>query len=150
MNQKIPVGVLGATGMVGQQYIRLLANHPWFEVVYVAASPQSAGKKYKEALKGERLEERVYRGEAELFAPKLFDAYSCAHCGGLRRRETHHNDHAGRFRRGVSRRRLARRYRQHHSVDTRRGGEDGRGALEDTRRIERREIRSEKRSGHFR
>ena len=51
MNQKIPVGVLGATGMVGQQYIRLLANHPWFEVVYVAASPQSAGKKYKEALK---------------------------------------------------------------------------------------------------
>ena len=51
MNQKIPVGVLGATGMVGQQYIRLLADHPWFEVVYVAASPQSAGKKYKEALK---------------------------------------------------------------------------------------------------
>jgi len=51
MNKKIPVGVLGATGMVGQQYIRLLADHPWFEVVYVAASPQSAGKKYKEALK---------------------------------------------------------------------------------------------------
>jgi len=51
MNQKIPVGVLGATGMVGQQYIRLLADHPWFEVVYVAASPQSAGKTYKEALK---------------------------------------------------------------------------------------------------
>jgi len=51
MNQKIPVGVLGATGMVGQQYIRLLADHPWFEVVYVAASPQSAGKKYKDALK---------------------------------------------------------------------------------------------------
>ncbi|QQG37701.1 MAG: aspartate-semialdehyde dehydrogenase [Candidatus Kaiserbacteria bacterium] len=49
--QKIAVGVLGATGMVGQQYIRLLENHPWFEVAYVAASPQSAGKQYKEALK---------------------------------------------------------------------------------------------------
>ena len=48
---KIPVGILGATGMVGQQYVRLLENHPWFEVVYVAASPQSAGKKYKDALK---------------------------------------------------------------------------------------------------
>lgn len=51
MDKKIPVGVLGATGMVGQQYIRLLADHPWFEVVYVAASPQSAGKKYRDALK---------------------------------------------------------------------------------------------------
>ena len=49
--KKIPVGVLGATGMVGQQYIHLLENHPWFEVAYVAASPQSAGKKYKDALK---------------------------------------------------------------------------------------------------
>ena len=49
--KKIPVGILGATGMVGQKYIELLQNHPWFEVVYVAASPQSAGKKYKDALK---------------------------------------------------------------------------------------------------
>src|SRR3990167_6752545 len=51
MKNKIPVGILGATGMVGQQYIRLLADHPWFEVAYVAASPQSAGKKYNDALK---------------------------------------------------------------------------------------------------
>ena len=51
MSKKIPVGILGATGMVGQQYIRLLENHPWFEVAYVAASPQSAGKKYKDALR---------------------------------------------------------------------------------------------------
>lgn len=51
MKEKIPVGILGATGMVGQQYIRLLAEHPWFRVAYVAASPQSAGKKYAEALK---------------------------------------------------------------------------------------------------
>ncbi|KKW17109.1 MAG: Aspartate-semialdehyde dehydrogenase, partial [Candidatus Kaiserbacteria bacterium GW2011_GWB1_50_17] len=52
MDKKIPVGVLGATGMVGQQYIRLLSDHPWFEVAYVAASPSSAGKKYSDALKG--------------------------------------------------------------------------------------------------
>jgi aspartate-semialdehyde dehydrogenase len=49
---KIKCGVLGATGMVGQQYIRLLENHPWFEVTFVAASPNSAGKKYSEAVKG--------------------------------------------------------------------------------------------------
>ena len=48
--QKIPVGVLGATGMVGQNYITLLNEHPWFEVQYVAASPRSAGKKYKDAV----------------------------------------------------------------------------------------------------
>lgn len=50
--QKIPVGVLGATGMVGQQYISLLKDHPWFEVRFVAASPQSAGKSYAEAVSG--------------------------------------------------------------------------------------------------
>ena len=47
---KIRVGGLGATGMVGQRYIHLLENHPWFEVTYVAASPRSAGKLYKEAV----------------------------------------------------------------------------------------------------
>lgn len=51
-NKKIPVGVLGATGMVGQNYVRLLQNHPWFEVTFVAASPQSAGKRYREAVAG--------------------------------------------------------------------------------------------------
>lgn len=49
---KIPVGVLGATGMVGQRFITLLANHPWFELVVVAASPQSAGKTYAAAVAG--------------------------------------------------------------------------------------------------
>jgi len=49
---KIPVGVLGATGMVGQQYISLLKDHPWFEPRFVAASPRSAGKKYKDATEG--------------------------------------------------------------------------------------------------
>lgn len=47
---KITVGVLGATGMVGQRYIYLLKDHPWFEVTFVAASPRSAGKKYREAV----------------------------------------------------------------------------------------------------
>jgi aspartate-semialdehyde dehydrogenase len=50
--QKLRVGVLGATGMVGQNYIRLLNHHPWFKVMYVAASPRSAGKKYAEAVAG--------------------------------------------------------------------------------------------------
>jgi aspartate-semialdehyde dehydrogenase len=45
---KLKVGILGATGMVGQKYISLLENHPFFEVVYLAASPRSAGKKYGE------------------------------------------------------------------------------------------------------
>ncbi|MFP4016328.1 MAG: aspartate-semialdehyde dehydrogenase [Halanaerobiales bacterium] len=49
---KIKVGVLGATGMVGQNYLRLLDDHPWYEVTYVAASPRSAGKKYSEAVEG--------------------------------------------------------------------------------------------------
>lgn len=48
--EKIAVGVLGATGMVGQRYIALLENHPWFHVTYVAASPRSAGKAYKDAV----------------------------------------------------------------------------------------------------
>lgn len=47
---KIPVGILGATGMVGQNYINLLQNHPWFEVTYVAASPRSAGHGYSEIM----------------------------------------------------------------------------------------------------
>ncbi|MBI4090810.1 MAG: aspartate-semialdehyde dehydrogenase, partial [Candidatus Komeilibacteria bacterium] len=51
MQKKIPVGILGSTGMVGQKYIQLLEGHPWFEVAYVAASPQSAGKKCKDALR---------------------------------------------------------------------------------------------------
>ncbi len=49
---KLRVGVLGATGMVGQRFLSLLENHPWFEVVCVAASPRSAGKTYEEAVGG--------------------------------------------------------------------------------------------------
>jgi len=47
---KLRVGVLGATGMVGQKYIALLEKHPWFDVSYLAASERSAGKSYKEAV----------------------------------------------------------------------------------------------------
>jgi len=49
---KIPVSILGATGMVGQNYVNLLANHSWFEIVDIAASPSSAGKSYREAVQG--------------------------------------------------------------------------------------------------
>ena len=52
MERKLRVGILGATGMVGQRFITLLENHPWFEVVTVAASPRSAGKTYEEAVGG--------------------------------------------------------------------------------------------------
>lgn len=52
MKKKLKVGVLGATGMVGQRFISLLAEHPWYEVVTVAASPRSAGKIYEEAVGG--------------------------------------------------------------------------------------------------
>ena len=50
MEKKLKVGVLGATGMVGQRFLSLLENHPWYEVVTVAASPRSAGKTYEEAV----------------------------------------------------------------------------------------------------
>ena len=52
MDKKLRVGVLGATGMVGQRFLSLLENHPWYEVVVVAASPNSAGKTYEEAVGG--------------------------------------------------------------------------------------------------
>jgi aspartate-semialdehyde dehydrogenase len=51
-SDKIKVGILGATGVVGQNYIKLLVGHPWFEIVDVAASPRSAGKHYVEAVTG--------------------------------------------------------------------------------------------------
>jgi aspartate-semialdehyde dehydrogenase len=51
MTKRIPVAVLGATGAVGQKFVKLLENHPWFELAEVAASDRSAGKKYAEAVK---------------------------------------------------------------------------------------------------
>ena len=51
MKNKYPIGILGATGMVGQRYIQLLENHPWFEIAWLAASDRSSGKPYGEAAK---------------------------------------------------------------------------------------------------
>ena len=50
MSEKLKVGILGGTGMVGQRFISLLENHPWFEVTTIAASPRSAGKTYEDAI----------------------------------------------------------------------------------------------------
>ena len=52
LERKLKVGILGGTGMVGQRFISLLENHPWFEVVTIAASKRSAGKTYEEAVNG--------------------------------------------------------------------------------------------------
>jgi aspartate-semialdehyde dehydrogenase len=49
MQTKIPIGILGATGVVGQRFVQLLENHPWFEVAWLAASDRSEGKLYNEA-----------------------------------------------------------------------------------------------------
>ncbi len=46
MNKKYKVGVIGATGMVGQRFVSLMDGHPWFTLTVVAASPRSAGKRY--------------------------------------------------------------------------------------------------------
>ena len=52
MSEKLRVGILGGTGMVGQRFISLLEDHPWFEVAVIAASSRSAGKTYEEAVGG--------------------------------------------------------------------------------------------------
>lgn len=52
MSDKLKVGILGGTGMVGQRFVSLLENHPWFEVAAIAASPRSAGKTYEDAVGG--------------------------------------------------------------------------------------------------
>ena len=52
MERKWRVAVVGATGMVGQRFVSLLADHPWFEIAVVAASARSAGKTYEEAVAG--------------------------------------------------------------------------------------------------
>ena len=49
MSNKLPVGILGATGIVGQRFIQMLEHHPWFEVTWLAASDRSEGRPYAEA-----------------------------------------------------------------------------------------------------
>mgnify|MGYP000392139505 CR=1 FL=1 len=73
-SSKLRAGVLGATGMVGQNYIRLLRDHPWFEVTYVAASPSSAGKKYADAVAGRwQMEEDIPASVAGLIVGDASD-----------------------------------------------------------------------------
>ena len=50
--EKYKVGIIGGTGMVGQRFITLMENHPWFQLTVIAASPRSAGKTYEEAVSG--------------------------------------------------------------------------------------------------
>ncbi len=81
MQTRHPIGILGATGMVGQRFIQLLENHPWFQVTWLAASDRSSGKPYGEAAKWRLdtpLPERIARmtvapadpdGRPKLFLP---------------------------------------------------------------------------------
>jgi aspartate-semialdehyde dehydrogenase len=74
MKEKIKAGVLGATGAVGQKFVQLLANHPWFELAEVAASERSAGKTYGEATRWFQptpLPERAGRLPVKPCQPKL-------------------------------------------------------------------------------
>src|SRR5215510_16283740 len=95
MTQKIPVGVLGATGAVGQRFIQLLADHPWFEVAELAASDRSAGKPYREActwrLPGEppaAVSDLVVKGLGEAFrSPLLFSGLDSSVAGEAERSE---------------------------------------------------------------
>src|SRR6202012_5044367 len=53
MQTRHKIGILGATGVIGQRFIQLLENHPWFEVTWLAASDRSSGKSYGEAVRWE-------------------------------------------------------------------------------------------------
>lgn len=73
MQTKYPIGILGATGMVGQRFIQLLENHPWFEIAWLAASDRSSGKPYGEAARWRLdtpLPERIARMTVSPAEPK--------------------------------------------------------------------------------
>jgi aspartate-semialdehyde dehydrogenase len=81
MQNKYPIGILGATGMVGQRFIQLLENHPWFQVTWLAASDRSSGKTYGEAAKWrldtplpERIAHMIVSPAAPEGAPKVIFA----------------------------------------------------------------------------
>ncbi len=75
---RIPVGILGATGMVGQQFIALLANHPWFEVEWLGASHRSEGKAFRDACAW-RLQDRL----PDEIASKVVEAAAPGHAPPL-------------------------------------------------------------------
>lgn len=73
---KIPVAVLGATGTVGQHFVKLLLDHPWFELAALTASERSAGKRYGEAAKwylGEEVPKQVADVEVKLTEPRAVE-----------------------------------------------------------------------------
>ena len=76
MDRKIPVGLLGATGTVGQRFVERLAGHPWFEVAAVAASDRSAGRPYGEAARW-RLPSTMPEGVASLRVCGIADEMPC-------------------------------------------------------------------------
>ena len=74
MSEKLKVGILGGTGMVGQRFISLLENHPWFEVTTIAASPRSAGKTYEEAMaEVQMVVEGVYSAKAAMALSRKYE-----------------------------------------------------------------------------
>jgi len=76
--KKLNVGILGGTGMVGQQYLRLLENHPWFNVTWFAASERSAGKTYYEAVKGRwHMQSDIPKAQREIIVKKITDIEDC-------------------------------------------------------------------------
>lgn len=79
MGEKISVGILGATGMVGQNYIRLLKNHPWFKVSFLAASPNSAGMKFAEAVHGRwQMADQIPNDVSEIIVEDVANVKSAA------------------------------------------------------------------------
>src|SRR6266545_6754984 len=77
MTRKIPVGVLGATGTVGQRFVERLANHPWFELAAVAASDRSRGKSYAEAARW-RLSSPLPERVAAMMVAAVTEELPCA------------------------------------------------------------------------
>ena len=77
--ENLNVGILGATGMVGQRFVTLLADHPWFRVASVAASPRSAGKTYREAVEGRWTQAAgIPEGIADLVVKKVTEIEAIA------------------------------------------------------------------------
>jgi aspartate-semialdehyde dehydrogenase len=77
MTKKIAVGILGATGMVGQKFIELLSEHPWFEIVTLAASERSQGKKYGESMRWMMASSLSPRLANMLIQPCLPQSFPC-------------------------------------------------------------------------
>ncbi len=74
MSEKLKVGILGGTGMVGQRFISLLNNHPWFEVTTIAASARSAGKTYEECVGSKwKMDNEIPEGVKNIVVQDLHD-----------------------------------------------------------------------------